>query len=96
LELQKYLETYQAQALEINEQLGAFQDRSLATNTHLTQLLSRGPLLEHNNVQADHQGVSTKAVQRTIRELVSTLTFEIVLRLEGPQTEVHNKLLSLL
>jgi hypothetical protein len=36
LELQKELKTYQAQAWEINKQLGAFQDRALATKTHLT------------------------------------------------------------
>jgi hypothetical protein len=81
--------------VEINEQLGAFQDRALKTNTHLAQLLlSRGTLQEHNNVQADRQEVSSETAQRTIRELVSSLTTEIFLRLEGPQMEVHNKLLS--
>jgi hypothetical protein len=81
--------------VEINEQLGEFQDRALKTSTHLAQLLlSRGTLQEHNNVQAYRQGVSSKTAQRTIRELVSNLTTEIFLRLEGPQMGVHNKLLS--
>jgi hypothetical protein len=94
LELQRELKTYPAQALEINKQLGALQDRALATNTHLTQLLPRGPLLERNNIQADHPGVSTETVQRTIRDLLATLTSEIVIKLEGPQTEFHTTLLS--
>jgi hypothetical protein len=51
-------------------------------------------LPDHNNAQANHPGVNTKTVQRTICELVSTLTPEILIRLEGPQTEFHTILLS--
>jgi hypothetical protein len=40
MELQKELKIYQAQAMEINEQLGAYQDIALATNTRFAQLLS--------------------------------------------------------
>jgi hypothetical protein len=92
LELQKELKIYQAQVMEINELLGAYQDRAITTNTRFGQLLSQGPLHDQNNVQANHPGVSTETVQRTIRELVSTLTYEIIIRLEGPQTEFHTKL----
>jgi hypothetical protein len=73
LELQKELNIYQAQAMEINEQLEAFQDRALVTNTRLAQFLTRGPVPDHNNVQAHPSMVSTEAVQRTIRELTSEI-----------------------
>jgi hypothetical protein len=49
MDLQTELKTYQAQAVEINGQLGEFQDRALTTNTQLAQLLSRGALLEYHN-----------------------------------------------
>jgi hypothetical protein len=94
LEFQRELKIYQAQAIEINEQLGAYPDRALATNTRLAQLLSQGPLPGHTNVQARHPEVSTEAVQRTIRELVCNLASEIIIRLKGPQTEFHTKLQS--
>jgi ribosomal protein S15P/S13E len=43
------LKAYQAEAVEINDQLGAFQDRALTTNTQLALLLSRGALLKYHN-----------------------------------------------
>jgi hypothetical protein len=67
LELQRELKIYQAQAMEINEQLGSYQDRALAKNMCFAKLLSRGTLPNHPNVQASHPEVSTDAVQRTIR-----------------------------
>jgi hypothetical protein len=50
LELQRELKIYQAQAMEINEQLGSFQDSALATNTRVAELLTRGLVPDHNNV----------------------------------------------
>jgi hypothetical protein len=72
-ELQKELKVYQSQAMEINEQLEAFQDRALASNTHFAELLTRGPVPNLDKVQDHSSMVSTKVVQRTIRELVSNL-----------------------
>jgi hypothetical protein len=62
LKLQRELKIYQAQAMEMNMQLGAYQDRSLATNTHLAQLLTRGPIPDHNDVHSPPSMVSTKVV----------------------------------
>jgi hypothetical protein len=61
-ELQKELKIHQAQAMEINEQLGAFQDRVLATNMRFAKLLTQGPVPDHDNVQAHPSMVSTEAI----------------------------------
>jgi hypothetical protein len=74
LELQRELRIYQAQAMEINEQLGAFQDYALTNHTRLAELVTRCLVPTSNNVQDPSSMVSTDDVQRTIRELVSNLT----------------------
>jgi plasmid maintenance system antidote protein VapI len=82
--------------MEIKEQLGAYKDRALLTNTRLAQLI-RGPQPNLNDVQAHPSLVSTLVVQRTIRELVSKLTSEIIIILEDltcTQMEFHTKLQS--
>jgi hypothetical protein len=94
LELPKELKTYQAQAMEINEQLGAFQNCASAKNTRLAELLTRRSVQDPNNVQDPSSMVSTEAVRLTIRELVSNLTSDIFSRLEGTQLEFNTKLQS--
>jgi hypothetical protein len=49
---------------------------------------------DHEDVQAHPSIVSTEAVQRILRELVSNLTPDIFSRLEGPQMEFNIKLQS--
>jgi hypothetical protein len=86
----KELRIYQAQAIEVNEQMGAFQDHAVKNHTSIADLVTRG--LSIPSIQDPSSMVSTEFVQRTIRDLVSNLTPEIFTRLEGPQLEFNTTL----
>jgi hypothetical protein len=75
LELMKELRIYQAQAIELNVELGAFQDFAVKNTTKVADLVMRG--LTTTALQDPSIMVSTESVQRTIRELVCNLTSEI-------------------
>jgi hypothetical protein len=92
LEIMKELRIYQAQAMELYAELGSFQDIALKNTTKVADLIIRG--LSTSALQDPSSPVSTKAIQRTIRELVCNLTSDIFTRFEGPQLEFNTILQS--
>ena len=86
------LRKYQAQAIYLNAELGAFQDIALKNTTKVADLIIKG--LSKANPQDPSSPVSTEAIQRTILELVCNLTSDIFTRFEGQHLEFTTTLQS--
>jgi hypothetical protein len=90
LELMEELRKYQAQAIDLNGELETFQDNALKNTTKVDDLI----ILGLTKVQDTPSSVSTKSIQRTIRELVCNLTSDIFTRFEGQHLEFTTTLQS--
>jgi F420-0:gamma-glutamyl ligase-like protein len=85
VELMKELRKYQAQAIDLTDALGTFQEITLKNTTKVANLIIFG--LETKTAQDSSTSVSTEAIQRTIRDLVCNLTSDIFTRFEGQHLE---------
>jgi hypothetical protein len=64
-ELMDELRKYQSQAIDLNAELGTFQDIALKNTTKVSDLIILG--LTKATVQDSSSSVSTESIQRTIR-----------------------------